>query len=95
MLEVRRVESEVLQGVRYKVLWPHLENSQQAVIDIDHSTGAIHLAAFYKGEVVGVASLFNQKCKRMPELLMRHLAMRHLAAQYSNESLFSLLFLQS
>jgi GNAT superfamily N-acetyltransferase len=68
MIEVRRVESEVLQGVRHRVLWPHLENSQQAIIDIDHSTGAIHLAAFYNGEVVGVASLFNQKCKRMPEI---------------------------
>ena len=68
MIEVRRVESEVLQGVRHQVLWPHLENSQEAIIDVDHSKGAIHLAAFYQGEVVGVASLFDQKCQRMPEI---------------------------
>ena len=68
MVEVRRVDSEVLRSVRHKVLWPHLANSKQAIIDIDNSKGAIHLAAFYKGDVVGVASLFNQKCERFPEL---------------------------
>jgi len=70
MVEVRRVDSEVLRCVRHKVLWPHLANSKHAIIDIDNSIGAIHLAAFYKGDVVGVASLFNQKCERFPELFI-------------------------
>jgi GNAT superfamily N-acetyltransferase len=68
MVEVRRVNSEVLRGVRHKVLWPHLENSKLAIIDIDNSKHAIHLAAFFNGNVVGVASLFNQKCERFPGL---------------------------
>jgi GNAT superfamily N-acetyltransferase len=68
MVEVRRVDSEVLRGVRQKVLWPHLANSKQAILDIDNSKGAIHLAAFYNGDVVGVASLFSQNCERFPWL---------------------------
>ena len=79
MVKVRRVDSEVLRCVRHKVLWPHLANSKQAVIDIDNSKGAIHLAAFYKGDVVGVASLFNQKCERFPELF-KSLKVRRLRA---------------
>jgi len=62
------VDSEVLRCVRHKVLWPHLANSKQAVIDVDNSQSAIHLAAFFKGNVVGVASLFSQNCERFPGL---------------------------
>jgi GNAT superfamily N-acetyltransferase len=78
-VEVRRVDSEVLRCVRHKVLWPHLANSKQAIIDIDNSKGAIHLAAFYKEDVVGVASLFNQKCERFPDLF-KTLKVRRLRA---------------
>jgi GNAT superfamily N-acetyltransferase len=69
----------VLRCVRHKVLWPHLANSKQAIIDIDNSKGAIHLAAFYKEDVVGVASLFNQKCERFPDLF-KTLKVRRLRA---------------
>ena len=78
-MEVRRVDSEVLRCVRHKVLWPHLATSKQAVIDVDNSQGAIHLAAFYKGDVVGVASLFNQNCERFPGLF-KSLKVRRLRA---------------
>ena len=79
MVEVKRVDSQVLRSVRHKVLWPHLANSKQAIIDIDNSKGAIHLAAFYKGDVVGVASLFNKKCERFPGLF-KSLKVRRLRA---------------
>lgn len=68
MIEVRKVESEVLHEVRFKVLWPHLSSAEEAVIDIDKSEGAIHLAAFDGENVVGVASIFPQACARYPEM---------------------------
>ena len=67
MIEVRKVDSQVLKQVRYQVLWPHLKNETQATIDIDQSEFAIHLAAFKNGNVVGVASLFRQNCDRFPQ----------------------------
>jgi len=79
MVKVRRVDSEVLRCVRHKVLWPHLANSKQAIIDIDHRKDSIHLAAFFKNDVVGVASLFNQKCERFPDLF-KSLKVRRLRA---------------
>lgn len=66
MISVLDVKWEVLKEVRYEVLWPHLESAEEARIDIDDSKGAIHLAAFKREEVVGVASLFLQNCDRFP-----------------------------
>jgi phosphoribosylformimino-5-aminoimidazole carboxamide ribotide isomerase len=70
MIEVKKVTSEVLMEVRRNVLWPHLLDDKLAVIEVDKSESAIHLAAFYKGKVVGVASLFKQTCDRFPKLLI-------------------------
>ncbi|MGY8918422.1 MAG: hypothetical protein ACKVJ6_09115, partial [Flavobacteriales bacterium] len=70
MIEVKKVTFDVLMEVRRNVLWPHLLDDKLAVIEVDKSESAIHLAAFYKGKVVGVASLFNQTCDRFPELLI-------------------------
>jgi GNAT superfamily N-acetyltransferase len=70
MIEVKKVSSVVLMEVRRNVLWPHLLDDKLAVIEVDKSESAIHLAAFHKGEVVGVASLFKQTCDRFPELLI-------------------------
>lgn len=64
MIEVLEVKAEVLKDVRFKVLWPHLQSSKEATIDIDGSEGAIHLAAVVDGEVAGCASLFVQDCDR-------------------------------
>ena len=66
MTRVLSVEWEMLKGVRHEVLWPHLQSAEEARIDIDESKGAIHIAAFNGEEVVGVASLFLQKCDRFP-----------------------------
>lgn len=68
MIVVKRVEVELLREVRFRVLWPHLNGPEEAVIDVDGGEGAIHLAAFESGEVVGVASLFPQGCFRYPEM---------------------------
>lgn len=76
MIEVQQVKSEELQDVRYKVLWPHLNSSKEAVIDIDKSEGAIHLAAYQCDQVVGVASLFPQACERYPEIFPDIVAFR-------------------
>lgn len=64
MTRVKTVQWEVLKEVRYAVLWPHLKSAEDARIDIDEREGAIHLAGIMGEEVVGVASLFLQKCDR-------------------------------
>jgi len=66
MIEVKIVNSTDLQKIRFEVLWPHLNSENEAVIDIDFSTGSLHLAGILDGEVVGVASLFVQACDRYP-----------------------------
>jgi GNAT superfamily N-acetyltransferase len=66
-VSVKQVDAQELREVRFKVLWPHLGSIEEAVIDIDGSDGAIHLAAFdAEANVVGVASLFLQDCERFP-----------------------------
>ena len=67
MIEVRKVNSTELHKVRFEVLWPHLNSEDEAVIDIDSSPGALHLAGIVDGEIVGVASLFLQTCDRHPQ----------------------------
>ena len=64
MTRVLAVKWEVLKEVRHEVLWPHLKSAEDARIDIDEREGAIHLAGMEGEEVVGVASLFLQKCDR-------------------------------
>ena len=64
MTRVMVVQWEALKEVRYEVLWPHLKSAEDARIDIDESEGAIHLAGMMGEAVVGVASLFLQKCDR-------------------------------
>ena len=66
MIEVRQVNVDVLKEVRFKVLWPYLNNASEANIDIDVSDGAIHLAGVVDGKIVGCASLFLQDCDRYP-----------------------------
>ncbi|PCJ82371.1 MAG: hypothetical protein COA49_02445 [Bacteroidetes bacterium] len=67
-IKVERVGCEALREVRFEVLWPHLENSNEAKIDIDESKGALHLAAIIEGDIVGVVSVFDQKCDRYPHM---------------------------
>lgn len=69
-IQVERVSWERLREVRFEVLWPHLKSSDEARLDIDESEGALHLAAFLGEEIVGVVSVFNQKCERYPELFI-------------------------
>ena len=67
MINVIQVEASALRGVRHKVLWPFMNSLEEAVIDIDQSEGAIHLAGVVSGKIVGCASLFIQDCHRYPE----------------------------
>ena len=66
MIEVVQVDASALRGVRHKVLWPFMNSLEEAVIDIDSSEGAIHLAGVVSGKIVGCASLFVQDCERYP-----------------------------
>lgn len=66
-MSVKQVNARELKELRLEVLWPHLRSHEEAVIDIDGSEGAVHLAAFDEGGImVGVASLFVQQCERFP-----------------------------
>ena len=73
---VKVVDSEVLKEVRHKVLWPHLSSADEALIDIDKNDGAVHLAIYRDGEVVGVASLFPMNCERYPDVFPAKYAYR-------------------
>ena len=57
-MEVRTISSEATRPLRFKVLWQHKANEESCVIDIDDSSGAIHVGAFEQGKLVSIASLF-------------------------------------
>lgn len=57
-MEVRIISSEETRPLRFKVLWQHKANEESCVIDIDNSSGAIHVGAFEGENLISVASLF-------------------------------------
>jgi len=64
---IRVAHPDDLKRTRFDVLWPHLEDASFASLEVDLDKSAIHIAAENeKGEVVGVASLFEQDPPRYP-----------------------------
>ena len=47
------------------VLWPHIELEEDCNIEIDQRADAIHLGAFYDGQIISVCSLFEMKKERL------------------------------
>lgn len=64
-LTTKRISAEETRYIRHQVLWSHIENTEDCVIDIDHRDDAIHLGAFENGELLAVCSLFRMKTSKL------------------------------
>lgn len=65
-MHVKVIGAELTKPLRHQVLWPHIENTEDCIIDIDHREDAIHLGAFdEEGKIVGVCSLFEMTTPKL------------------------------
>ncbi|MFN0033083.1 MAG: GNAT family N-acetyltransferase [Flavobacteriales bacterium] len=64
-LQVRIVEPAACKPLRHLVLWPHIADEKDCVIDLDHNEGAIHLGTFDSGLLVSIGSLFQQSTPKL------------------------------
>lgn len=65
-MTVNRITSEETKPLRHRVLWPHIEQTEDCVIDIDNREDAIHLGAFHdSSEPVGICSLFEMNTPKL------------------------------
>ena len=62
---VQQISPEATRPIRHLVLWPHIKEEQECVIDIDFQSDALHLGAFMDDKLVGVCSLFSQSSSRL------------------------------
>ncbi len=60
MIEVKQIAAADTKPLRHLVLWPHIQNEADCVIDIDNRHDAIHLGVFESGRLVSIGSLFEQ-----------------------------------
>jgi predicted GNAT family N-acyltransferase len=60
MIEVKQIAAADTKSLRHLVLWPHIPNEEDCVIDIDERPDAIHLGVFESGSLVSIGSLFEQ-----------------------------------
>lgn len=58
-MEVKVIQANETYDLRHRVLWPHILNVQECVIDIDHRPDAIHLGTFDENRLVAIGSLFE------------------------------------
>lgn len=65
MLTVQKIDSKETRSLRHLVLWPHIQDVSDCIIDIDDRADAIHLGAFVQDEIVGVCSLFEMSSPRL------------------------------
>lgn len=65
MITVKQILADQTRPLRHLVLWPHIENESDCVIDIDNREDAIHLGAFLDNNIVGVCSLFRMESPRL------------------------------
>ena len=66
MIECRVISAEETQSLRHLVLWPHLREEKDCVIEIDKRPDAIHLGAFENGNLVSILSLFAMTTPKLP-----------------------------
>ena len=65
MIIVQQITPAETRPLRHKVLWPHIPNEVDCVIDIDKRQDAIHLGAIDQGRIVGICSLFKMDSSRL------------------------------
>ena len=62
---VREISANQTRSLRHRVLWPHIEQEEDCVIDIDHREDAIHLGTFDGDKLISVGSLFAMNSPRL------------------------------
>lgn len=65
MLEIKRIESETTYPLRHKILRPH-RPYEECIYDTDNEPESFHIGAFYKNEVISVASFCIEACPGLP-----------------------------
>jgi GNAT superfamily N-acetyltransferase len=64
-MEVRIISAQETRPLRHLVLWPHIEKTEDCVIDIDNREDAIHIGAFENDQLISVCSLFELSSQRI------------------------------
>lgn len=67
ILTTKQISAEATRPVRHRVLWPHIEQEKDCVIDIDEREDAIHLGAFLDDQLVAVCSLFEMHSSKIED----------------------------
>ncbi|MDP4587834.1 MAG: GNAT family N-acetyltransferase [Flavobacteriales bacterium] len=67
MMIVKQIRSEETRAVLHRVLWPHIEQEKDCVIDIDEREDAIHLGAYLDQKLVAVCSLFEMHSSKIED----------------------------
>jgi GNAT superfamily N-acetyltransferase len=65
MMEARLITPKETHSLRHRVLWPHIDNEEDCVIDIDHRPDAIHLGTFDGEKLVSILSLFEMTTPKL------------------------------
>lgn len=60
MLEVKLINPETTYNIRHLVLRPH-QMIEECKYDTDYESGAFHIGAYFKGELISVASFCVEK----------------------------------
>ena len=66
-MEVRQITSAETHGLRHLVLWPHIDQENKCVIDIDDLSDAIHLGTFSGNKLVAIGSFFQMNSPKLSE----------------------------
>lgn len=65
-MRVEIIPAERTYSLRHRVLWPHIEKTEDCVIDIDGREDAIHLGCINEeGTVIGICSLFEMETPKL------------------------------
>ena len=66
-LTTKQISAEETRAVRHRVLWPHIAQEKDCIIDIDDREDAIHLGAFLDDQLVAVCSLFEMHSEKIAD----------------------------
>ncbi|MBL0315257.1 MAG: GNAT family N-acetyltransferase [Flavobacteriales bacterium] len=66
-MEVRQITPTDTHRLRHLVLWPHIDQENKCVIDIDNRSDAIHLGTFSENKLVAIGSFFQMNSPKLSE----------------------------
>lgn len=76
-VEIKAVDVNLIKGLRYKVLWPHMEGEEHCEIAPDREATTFHLAALHGDRVVGTSTFIidiNPKFEEKNQYRLRAMA---------------------